>query len=226
MTWVWIIALALAVLVLAIFVLRAPRIGWEAIVAVLLIGLAGYAFQGRPDLAAAPHAPDTGTLGEGAMLVADRQLIEGMSVGGSPLVVVSDAYLRHGDYAAAAELLSGVVARDPRDGAAWLALGNALVAQAGGALSPAALYAYRQAQAAAPADAGVPYFMGLALAANGDFVRARGLWAGALAKAPADAKWRPVVAQRLARLDAIIAAAAQMQARPAGGTGQVDGPGN
>jgi len=215
MTWVLVIGLALGVLVVAIWLLRAPRAGWEALLAVLLLGLAGYALQGRPDLAGAPHAADAAAQGEGALLVEDRRMFAGdvSSADTAPLVMVSDAFVRHGDYAAAVGLLEGAVAKDPRDAQAWLALGNALVAHAGGALSPAATYAYREAEAIAPDAPGVPYFLGLALAGTGQFAQAQALWAGALAKAPADAKWRPVLAQRLARLDRLVAMSAAVRPR-------------
>ena len=56
MTWLPVIVLAAVTFAIAAFVLRTPKRGWTLIAAVLVFGLAGYALQGSPDLAAAPKA--------------------------------------------------------------------------------------------------------------------------------------------------------------------------
>ncbi|HWU02932.1 MAG TPA: cytochrome C biosynthesis protein, partial [Novosphingobium sp.] len=56
MIWLAVIALAVAVFAVLAGVLRAPRAGWEAIVAALMIGLAGYAAQGHPGVPGAPKS--------------------------------------------------------------------------------------------------------------------------------------------------------------------------
>src|SRR3546814_6187678 len=59
----WIIAGGLLVLVSMALVLvgRVPRSAWEITAAALLLGLAGYAWQGRPGLAGSPRqAADKG----------------------------------------------------------------------------------------------------------------------------------------------------------------------
>ena len=62
-------------------------------------------------------------------------------------------------------------AENPRDGEAWLALGNALVEHADGALTQPALLAYRRAAELDPDGAGPGYFLGLALIRQGRLVR-------------------------------------------------------
>ena len=91
-------------------------------------------------------------------------------------------------------------------------MANALVGHAQGALSPAALYAYRQAEAADPAAPGPPFFLGLAMVRDGRLPEARKLWGGLLARSPKDAAWRPDLEDKLARLDKIMQMAQQMQA--------------
>ena len=206
MTWLFVVGLALAAFLGLVLVLRTPRAGWEALVAALLLGLAGYAAQGSPNQPAAPRAPDDALQGEGAEMVTERRVLDGEDkVAGDPLLMVADAYVRHDNYADAVDMLRGTVAKDQGNGEAWLALANALVAQAHGMLSPAALYAYRQAAAADPQAPGVPYFLGLALAGSGQFDKTRMLWMAVLARAPADAPWRGDVAARLDRLNQLIA---------------------
>ena len=87
-------------------------------------------------------------------------------------------------------------------------LGNALVEHAGGRLTPAALHAYGQAQRRAPDSAAPGYFLGLAYLRSGEPQRTREVWAELLANAPSDAAWRPAMAERLARLDMLLAASA------------------
>lgn len=48
MTWVLVIGLVVGAFLIAVFVLRAPRVSWEAIGAALVLGIAGYALQGSP----------------------------------------------------------------------------------------------------------------------------------------------------------------------------------
>ena len=55
----WIIAIGLLALVSIALVAigRIPRTAWEITAAALLLGLAGYAWQGRPGLAGSPRQP-------------------------------------------------------------------------------------------------------------------------------------------------------------------------
>lgn len=211
MTWLAIGALALAVFLVLAFVLKAPRAGWEAIGAALLLGLAGYALQGHPGLPGAPRVPDEAPPGSDAQ-VAERAVLSGkdstgMGAGGNKWLVIADALMRHGEYGEAANILRGAVAKEPNNSDAWLALANALVGHADGNLSPTALYAYRHAAAADPAAPGPPFFLGMAMARVGQFGQARRLWAELLVRSPKDAPWRADLEQRLARLDALMARA-------------------
>ena len=97
----WAIAIALAIISFAViaFVLKAPRGGWEAIGAALLLGIAGYALQGRPDLPGASKLPAESAAGNAAALVEARKTLDGQGgsrSAGSNGIVVSDALARHG----------------------------------------------------------------------------------------------------------------------------------
>lgn len=208
MSWAITIALAALSFVIIAFVLKAPRSGWEAIGAALLLGVAGYALQGRPDLPAAPKLPAESAAGNAAALVEARKALDGQvrsRGGGSNWIVVSDALARHGQYSDAAGILVGALAKDPNNSDAWLALGNALVGHAEGTLSPASLYAYNRAAQIAPEAPGPPFFLGLAMADSGRLAEARQLWGDLLARSPPDAPWRADLAGRIARLDAFMA---------------------
>ena len=215
----WIAAAALAALTFALIalVLRAPRVTWTAILAALVFGLAGYALQGRPELAGTPREAQERALGDPETAIALRHALAGAGASSdSSALVTADAFARHGQNAEAAGILLGAVDKQPKDAQAWLALGNALVAHADGALTPAALYAYRRADAAVPNQPGPAFFLGLALAQNGRFAEARAHWGRAMAYSPPDAPWKPELARNMARLDRLIAAQAAARAGQSG----------
>jgi cytochrome c-type biogenesis protein CcmH len=129
-------------------------------------------------------------------------------------LVTADALTRHDQYAEAAAMLLSATRADPRDGEAWLALGNNLAAAADGAVTPAARLAYRRAEAAAPQSPGVPFFVGVQQLEAGNLLDARRLWAEASARAPQDSEARQVIDERIARLDAVVQRLQQMQGQP------------
>ena len=206
MTWLAIVALVGLVFAALVWGLKAPRSGHEAIIAALMVGIAGYAAQGHPGQPGAPKAPaETANpraiaavrqklkMGDDSVMPSDKRL------------VIARALSENGDFAEAVTVLRGATDADPKNSAAWLAMANALSGHAEGTLSPAALYAFRQASAADPTSPGPPYFLGLAMARSGKLDEARALWAALLARSPANAPWRPELADKLARLDKMMA---------------------
>ena len=216
MTWLVLIALVVVVFVALLLSLRAKRAGWEAIAAALMVGLAGYAMQGHPYVPGVPKAAREKSADNAAAVVQARQTLAGMNTPGNKWVMIGDALVRQGQYADAATILRGAVDADPKNGDAWLAMANALVGHAEGNLSPAALYAFRHAAAADPQAPGPPFFLGMAMARAGRFDDAHTLWAGLLARTPANAPWRDDLAMRLGRLDKLMAMIRQSQASGSG----------
>lgn len=123
----------------------------------------------------------------------------------SRFLITSDAFARRGDPLRAAGFALSAVTENAGDGEGWTALGNALVEHAEGQLTPAALYAYSQAERSAPGSPAPDYFLGLAWLRSGEPDRTRAIWSALLARAPRDAPWRPVLAARLARLETLMA---------------------
>lgn len=208
MSWLPILFLGGAAFLVAVFLLKLPRAGYTMLGAALMFGLAGYALQGSPG---APGAPGRSVVKEeetSALMVEARRAFFDPDVQPSRYLVTSDAFARRGDTERAAGFARSAVADNPNDAEAWTALGNALADHAGGRLTPAALYAYGQAQQRAPGSPAPGYFLGLAMLRGGEPERTRAIWAELVANAPGDARWRPLMAERLARLDMLLAAGA------------------
>ncbi len=215
MTWLAVAILGVAAFALAAFALRAPRPTWQLLGSALMLGLAGYALQGTPKQPGSPKTAIDKLTGDPAALVnARRQLAGDGPVAGDRWVMIGDALARNGQYADAAGVLLGATEHDPNNGEAWLALANALVAHAEGALTPPASYAFTRAATASPEAPGPPFFLGLALAQSGKLDEGRAKWAQLFARTPANAPWRADLAARLAQLDAYIAAQRGAPAAP------------
>jgi cytochrome c-type biogenesis protein CcmH len=189
----WAILLLLIGLSLgALRLLRVKGAGLTASAAALVLGAAGYALQGRPDLPAAPAQHMEGR--DIFPLTQARHAFFGNFAPGETWIRMSEALARDGQTEDSVGILENAVKRYPGDAELWIALGNALVDHARG-LTPPAELAYRRAAEAAPGHPAAPFFYGLALARSGDREGAVKLWKDILAKAPPDASWRPLVQQ-------------------------------
>jgi len=220
-TWGLVIALALFAFAAMVLVFRLPRGAWTTVLAALALGLAGYASQGRPGDPGAPKSAAPSVAGEGANLVDLRRAVLPDELRSHQnALITADALTRHDEYAESAAMLLGATRADPKDGEAWVALGNVLVAQAHGAMTPAARLAYRRAEAVAPQSPAVPFFIGVEQLQGGNFLDARGLWLEAAHRAPEGSEARKTIEDRIARLDAIMQQIMKMQAPHGGGAPQ------
>lgn len=205
MTWIAAIILALGVFALAAFAFGIARSLWSTLLAALALGLAGYALQASPDLPAAPRsaAPDA-QQAVFDLVEARREMVAPEDQSKDDFLFLADAMARQGRYAEAAQALAGVTRENPRDFEAWLAQGNALVEHAGGALTPAALYAYRRASALQPDHLAPGYFLGVSLIRQGRMMEARQVWRDTLEGGAEDAAGREALQERLVRLEALL----------------------
>lgn len=204
----WIIAFALAGLTLGGLLLlgRIPRSAREVSAAALLLGLAGYAWQGNPGLASAPRkaAAANGQDFDEELAEKRRGLAERFGPA-AQWMMLSDGLARQGKTKEAANVLLSALRDRPDDANLWLGLGNALIAHGDGMLSPGAQFAYRRALAIDPDGPAPRYFYGLALAQAGQLQAARDLWAPLAARAPADSDVRKELEANIARIDAMLA---------------------
>ncbi len=209
--WLAVGALALAAFALAVLVLKLPREGMALFGAVLVFGLAGYAWQGSPGQ---PAAPKSGAIEEGrngAAMVEGRAALFDHTLPPPNYLVTSDAFARRGQFGDAAALLQKGLKDNPNDLEGWLALGMALVGHADGFVTPAAVQAFGRAKMIDPAHPGAEYFLGFAYLQSGEVVAARNVWAGLLKTSPPDAPWVDGLKAEVARLDDMIARAPMLQ---------------
>ncbi|MDB5701771.1 MAG: hypothetical protein JWL66_1970 [Sphingomonadales bacterium] len=174
-----------------------PRTSLELLGAALLVGLAGYAWQGSP---AQPGSPVTSREAAGKVdanaIIAQRKMRTGTGDEGAWLDM-GDALARAGaTREAVLAMRSGI--RDHRNSPdLWVGLGNALIAHGDGLISPAAMFAFQHAATLSPEHPGPPFFYGLALAQQGNLAEAAKVWRGLLARTPGNAPWRTDLIARL-----------------------------
>ncbi|HEU5482024.1 MAG TPA: tetratricopeptide repeat protein [Sphingomicrobium sp.] len=165
--------------------------------AALLFGCAGYALQGHPGLSGNSRAATS--VEPPIPLTRLRHAFFGEFSGAESWLRISEALASRGNTEDAAGALQSAVREHPDDPILWIGLGNALVDHAHG-LTPASQFAFERAAELAPGHPAPAFFMGLAVARSGDREGAIRLWNDILARAPADAPWRPVFEDAVAAL--------------------------
>jgi len=192
------------------------RIAWRDMTApasVLLLGLAGYAWQGSPGLAG--HPVQAASRAKFDERLADKRRSLGERLGpASKWLITSDGLARSGDTEAAANILTSGLREMPNDPNLWVGLGNALLAHSGGVLTPAAEHAYRRAIALEPDGVSPRYFFGLALAQSGQFEQGKAIWSALARSLPPQADLRTELDRNILFLDQLIA---QRDAAQSGG---------
>jgi cytochrome c-type biogenesis protein CcmH len=209
--WLGVLALALAAFALAAFLLRLPKEGFAVFGAFLLMGLAGYGWQGSPDQAGSPKAESAGAQQSGEEMVDARRQLFDETRAKPDYLILSDGFTRRGRFDSAAGLLRGGLADNPEHLEGWLALAMALVGHADGFVTPAAAYAYDKARTIDPTNPGPDYFLGFSFLQMGEVRQARNVWARLIERSPEDAPWRADLEVRVAELDGMIANAPMLQ---------------
>ncbi|KQN03940.1 tetratricopeptide repeat protein [Sphingomonas sp. Leaf25] len=203
----WLILALLGGGVFAILaILRVGRPLWSFVGAALMLGAAGYAWQGRPSLAGAPREAARARLPDD--LAADdlRDAMWGRFTYDYAYAVAADGLAKSGANEAAVGALLGGLQGAPQSARLWTRLGSAILAHDGGrVLSPAARLAFDRGLTLAP-DHPAPYFYyGMALVQTGDLPGAKRAWLASLARTRRDASYREDLAVRLVLLDRLMA---------------------
>lgn len=196
------IGLALVALILIWLFTRLPIGQMTAPAAALLVGLAGYAWQGQPALVGHPVDASKAPTSFDERLVERRRSMSDRLGPANSWLIMSDGLARQGDSESAVNVLVSGLRQYPREPALWIALGNALMVKGEGVMSPAADFAFREAERLTPRDAPAPrYFHGLAMAQSGRLEDARKLWFGLLKDLPEHNPLRLELARNLMVID-------------------------
>ncbi len=203
--WLWLASLAAAVFALLV-AMRVARPLWSFVGAALMLGAAGYAWQGRPGLAGEPRREARVRLPDD--LAADdlRDAMWGRFTYDFAYAVAADGLARAGASEAAVRAVQGGLQGAPNSARLWTRLGTAIVAHDGGrVLSPAARLAFGRGITLSPDHPGPYFYYGMALVQTGDLPGAKRAWLAALARTRRDASYRVDLAMRLALLDRLLA---------------------
>ena len=179
-----------------------PRMALELLGAALLLGVAGYAWQGSPALPGRPTPPPADAKQPDSDFALERNKMMERFGSDASVLDAADAMHRQGWNRYAIAMIRGGLMKRPKSADLWVGMGNALVIHGGGMMSPAAQLAFERAAKLNPEHPGPPFFMGLAYAQAGQLDQAEAIWGGLLARAPADAPWRKDLEERLAMLQA------------------------
>lgn len=164
--------------------------GLQLTLAALMLGGAGYALQGRPDLPGSPH--EGNRRAPPLPLTEPRHAIFGQFNGAERWIIISEALASRGDTGEAVGAIRAGLKASPTSAELWTVLGNALVDH-GGTITPAATLAFDRAEQFAPKHPGPLFFRGLAEARSGQSEAALATWRRALALTPPEASYRPLI---------------------------------
>lgn len=177
-----------------------------ALAATLVLGLAAYLVSSDPLKPSSPVADPPAIQENSARLEAARAQLLADPSDTQAWLLFSDALVRQGRSEEAVEGLSRAVRAMPRSADLRVMLGTALVAHAGGAVTPAARLAFGRASAIDPDHPGPSYFLGLAYLQSAQPARALETWEALAARIPAESPLRADLDRK------IVAARTMMEA--------------
>jgi cytochrome c-type biogenesis protein CcmH len=163
--------------------------------AALLIAVAGYAWQGRPDYAGVERAAVDKS--EDAETVPTNASFKDAQ----DALAQADALMQAGKARAATAILGAAAKRFPKDADLRVMQGNALMIAGGEQANPASQFAFEEAARISPDHPGPPFFLGFGLARAGKFEEAGQIWRGLLERLPADSELRGDLTKRLTEIN-------------------------
>jgi cytochrome c-type biogenesis protein CcmH len=205
----WIAALLIAALAAGGILLFSPlrRQLWPAILAAIVLGLAGYASQGQPGQPAAPAKPIASELKAVEALIGMRADMDASYGAAKLYLTLADSYTRDGDYKFAAAYINSGLRRYPRDGDLWAGLGVVLFLAGDGKMSPPAEMAFANARKYRPTNRAPDYFKGLVALFDGRPLETLQTWQLLIDGAPDKAVWKPKLESQLDGLKSMLQSA-------------------
>lgn len=204
----WVAMSLMAVISLAALVLigRLQKGYWQLAAAAVLLGMTGYALQGRPSVQSSP-AKSLAAKEDAAVQLVEMRADMDQSFGGAKRwLVTADAFAKQGDYKLSASYIQAGLKQNPKDPDLWSALGLQLMLASNGEMSMPAQLAFDKARAIRPNYPAPYYFAGLSRLFAGNIDSAILFWEKTLSLATPKAKWKP-------RLESQLASAKLLQAQ-------------
>jgi cytochrome c-type biogenesis protein CcmH len=177
---------------------------WPVVAAAVVLGLAGYAWQGQPQLAEAPAKPMPSERQAADALLSMRSSMDASYGVGKQWLILSDSYARDGNYKMAAALINAGLKKYPRDGDMWAGLGVVMLLAGDGKMSPPAEMAFANAKKFNPLNRAPDYFTGLVQLFEGRPMDTVKIWQGLIDNAPDKAVWKPKLESQLNGLKTML----------------------
>jgi cytochrome c-type biogenesis protein CcmH len=205
----WIGALIISALVVAGLLLfsRARKQLWPVVLAAVVLGLAGYAWQGQAALPGAPAEPIKAQLRAADTLIAMRSLMDTNYGAGKQYLTLADSYARDGNYRYAAAFIQSGLSKYPRDGDLWAGLGVTLYLAGEAKMSPPAELAFANARKYGPHNRAPDYFKGMAALFDERPQETLTIWQKLVDDAPDTAVWKPKLESQLQGLMTMLQSA-------------------
>ncbi len=204
MGWVAAIAMALLALVFILLFVRDRRKLWPVVAAAIVLGLAGYAWQGHPEQPSAPGKPLAAELQTADALLTMRADMDANYGTAKSWLITADSYARDGNYRFAAAYIEAGLRQHPRNGDLWAGLGVVLLLAGDGQMSPPAELAFAKAREYGPLNRAPDYFKGLVELFEGRPANTIAIWQKLVDNAPDKAVWAPKLESQLAGLRKIL----------------------
>lgn len=210
MGWVALALLAAASLAFVVLFGRLQKGYWQIAAAAILLGMTGYALQGRPSAPSSP-AKSMAAKQDAAVQLVEMRADMDLSFGSAKRwLVTADSFAKQGDYPLSASYIQSGLKNEPKNADLWSALGLQLMLASDGQMSPPAQLAFDKARFIQPNYPAPYYFAGLARMFGGDLDGAILLWEKTLSLATPNAKWRPrlesqLQAAKALRMQAVLA---------------------
>ncbi len=215
MGWLWLFVLLVATAAGLWVAGRLRGAALQVTLAALMLGAAGYALQGRPELAGTPR--EGGLSRPAVPLTEARQAMLGTFTAGERYLLIADSFARRGNTTEELGAIRAGLRERPDDLALRIGLANALVDHSQ-MITPAAELAFERARQVAPRHPAPLFFEGLARARSGDLERGLELFRAALALTPPGTSYRPMIEQGVSMVSDSLAER-QMMPGQAGGQG-------
>lgn len=189
--WVWLGIVVVVAFLLLLWPGRMKLAHWQVAASAMLLGMTGYALQGRPDLPPSPAKPVAAEQQTALLLIETRAKMDQKFSGAQRWLIGADGFARTGRYQTSAAFIQAGLREQPRNGDLWAALGLQLMLASEGKLTAPAKLAFDKARRFRPGGPAPDYFEGLNALFQGDPATASRLWKGILDRSPTWPEWRP-----------------------------------